>query len=68
MNGNEEEILFDRPIDNLKDSSYECLMDLQELKKTFDNCREDFLTLNFGNHEVFIIRRGYITNIISECE
>lgn len=50
------------------DPSYKMKLNLNDLKLVLDVCKEDFVTLNFGNHQSVVVSRGTICNLIPELE
>lgn len=48
------------------DDSYEFAVNLIDLKFVLDSCKNDHITMNFGNHKSIVITRGTICNVISE--
>lgn len=60
---NHEDIFYS---DSKIDGEYETILDLLDLKAVVENCSEPFITLNFGDHQAFVLARGNIKNIIPE--
>lgn len=49
------------------DNPYVAILDLVELKITLENCTEQYINLNFGDHSAFVLSRGNVRNVIPEC-
>lgn len=47
---------------------YEATLDLLDLKAVVENCTEQYITVNFGDHQAFVVARGCIKNIIPEIK
>lgn len=47
---------------------YEAVFDLTDLKTTLESCTEQYLTMNFGDGQAMVIKRGNIANIIPQCK
>lgn len=54
------------PYVNSISESYEATLDIADLKAVLDTCSEQYVTLNFGDHQAFILARGNIKNVIPE--
>ena len=61
---NREFIRYNNQVDGLE--TYTATLDLNDLKITLDNCNEQYLTMNFGDHKAVIIARGHVYNVIPE--
>lgn len=47
-------------------NNYSMTLDLIEFKKVLDNCTEQYITLNFGDHKACVVTRGAIKNVLPE--
>ena len=47
---------------------YEATLDIMDLKAVLDTCSEQYVTINFGNHQAIVLSRGNIKNIIPEIK
>lgn len=65
-NHHKEIIDYVSPVENLE--KYQADVYLLDIKTALDCGKELYTTLQFGNHEAFIISHGSIKNIIPECE
>ena len=45
---------------------YSMTLDLIEFKKILDGCTEQYVTLNFGDHQACVVTRGAIKNVLPE--
>lgn len=45
---------------------YEATLDLVDLKSTLEGCTEQFININFGDGQAFVVARGNIYNVIPE--
>lgn len=54
------------PYTNSISGTYEATLDIVDLKAVLDNCSEQYITLNFGDHQAVILARGNIKNVIPE--
>ncbi len=52
--------------DSYVNDGYSMRVNLIDLKVIFDFCKEDYVTLNCGNHHSVVITRGQVSNLISE--
>jgi len=64
---NREIISYIEDVDDLS-TPYEAILDLNDLKYSLENCKGDHITLNFGNHQAFVLQRYNVKNIIPECK
>lgn len=48
-------------------ANYNFSMNLADLKLVLDSCKEDYITMNCGNHRSIVINRGAINNLIPEA-
>lgn len=48
------------------DNSYDMLLNLADLKLVLDSCKDQHITMNFGNHNSVVLTRGPISNLIPE--
>lgn len=51
---------------NTMNGQYEATLDLVDLKAVLENCSEQYINLNFGDHQAVILSRGNIKNVIPE--
>ena len=49
-------------------SPYTLAINLSDLKLVLDACKNDYITLNCGNHKSVVITRGNISNLIPEVK
>lgn len=54
--------------ESIIDSSYSMWLYLGDLKLVLDSCKNDYITINCGNHRSVVINRGPISNLISEVK
>lgn len=62
---NHEDVIYNNS--NIS-SEYEAVLDLMDLKAVLENCSEQYVTINFGNHQAIVLARGNIKNIIPEVK
>lgn len=48
--------------------NYSAILDLVDLKSTLDICTDEYITLNFGDHQAFVLSRGSVKNVIPEVK
>lgn len=53
---------------DLSTDSYEALLNLSDLKTTLETITDTNITISFGDHRAFVIRRNNITVAIPECK
>lgn len=61
----DETVLYSGMTNNV-DSKYTATLDLVDLKTCLDTAAGAYITLNFGDHEAFVLSNGNIKNLISE--
>lgn len=56
------------PIDNssVVDTTYVLKVNLSDIKMVLDSCKQDHLTMNYGNKRSVVLNRGPISNLIPE--
>lgn len=65
---NEEIIKYSNTVlDELDDSTYECLLDLNDIKNVISNFNDSFININFGNEQAIVVCSGSIRNVVPEC-
>lgn len=65
---NEEVIKYSNTVlDELDDSTYECLLDLNDIKNVISNFNDSFININFGNEQAIVVCSGSIRNVVPEC-
>lgn len=65
---NEEVIKYSNTVlDELEDSTYECLLDLNDIKNVISNFNDSFININFGNEQAIVVCSGSIRNVVPEC-
>ena len=63
---NNEKVFYNNTTLNLLES-YEATIDLVDLKIVLSSCKEDYITMNFGNHKSVVIQQLDVYNVIPEC-
>lgn len=48
-------------------NTYSAVLDLTDLKSVLDTCTDQYITLNFGDNQAFVLSRANIKNVIPEC-
>lgn len=48
-------------------ADYEMILDINDFKVVLDGCTDDYVTLNFGNHQAMVLKRAAIANVLPEC-
>lgn len=61
-----EVINYENNLEIINDK-YEAILDLVDLKTTLETCLEEYVNLNFGDHQAVVIARNTIFNVIPEC-
>lgn len=65
---NEEIIKYSNTVlDELDGSTYECLLDLNDIKNVISNFNDSFININFGNEQAIVVCSGSIRNVVPEC-
>ena len=54
-------------IENDTNPNYEMIIDLTDIKLVLEASRDEFITMNFGNHQSMVIQRPGVYNVIPEC-
>lgn len=65
---NLENVSYTNSCESLGSEPYSAYLNLNDFKQTLSACEESHLTLNFGNHQAFVIARTHILNVVPECE
>lgn len=63
---NKETIKYENEVTSLS-TIYKAVLDLNDLKTTLENCKEQYITICFGDGQAFVIKRDNIYNVIPEC-
>jgi len=63
---NEECITFANDNSSYTDAEYSMILNLADLKLVLDSCKEDYITLNCGNHQSVVVARTNIYNLLPE--
>lgn len=63
---NKETIYYqtDTPVEPYEYSLY---VDINDIKATVENCKDEYITVGFGNSQAIVVKKNNITNIIPEC-
>ena len=62
-NENCEKICYNN---NSLDISYEAILDLNDIKNVLEGFTEQYITINFGDHQAIVISVGNVYNVIPE--
>ena len=62
---NKETLNYNNENSNIEET-YKTIVDLAELKGVLESCSEQYVNINFGDTEAFILTRGHVVNIIPE--
>lgn len=54
-------------IENMNVDNYEMLIDLMDVKSVIESSKDEFITINFGNHQSVVVKRPGVYNVIPEC-
>lgn len=63
---NKESIYYNNSIDI--DETYTAYIDFSDLKITLDSLTDQYITINFGDHNAIVISQGSINTVIPECQ
>lgn len=63
---NKEIINYENSVETLSDT-YSATLDLNDIKLVLDGCKEEYVTLNFGNSQAVVVQRPNVYNVIPEC-
>ena len=62
---NKEIIYYNNNTSNIEET-YTTILDLNDLKGTFDTCVEQYVTFKFGDEQAVLICRGNVVNVVPE--
>lgn len=64
---NFETVPYANSIQNMaEDDCYEAMFDMQDLSATLDSCKDEYVTINFGDGMAAVFVRGNVYNVIPE--